>query len=110
MPDLRVGGRFRVPAGFGPTGLAPGDEGSVYLVRRKGKDNTLLDREGRPVDEAVLARLLSGVSEEQFLTMFGLDHETLRRGGEALLAGKGNVGESLFGAAVAGGEAHQVLS
>jgi uncharacterized protein YhaN len=97
-PDLRVGGSFRVPEG-----------GSVYLVRRKGKDNTLLDREGRPVDEAVLARLLGGVSEEQFLTMFGLDHESLRRGGEALLLGKGNVGESLFGAAVAGGEVHQVL-
>jgi uncharacterized protein YhaN len=98
MPDLRIGGSFGVPEG-----------GSLYLVRRKGKDNTLLDREGRPVDEAVLARLLGGVSEEQFLTMFGLDHETLRRGGEALLSGKGNVGESLFGAAVAGGEVHQVL-
>jgi len=98
MPDLRVGGRFRGP-----------DGGSVYLVRRKGKDNTLLDREGQPVDEAVLARLIGGVSEEQFLTMFGLDHESLRRGGEALLLGKGNVGESLFGAAVAGGEVHQVL-
>jgi uncharacterized protein YhaN len=98
MPDLRVGGNFRIP-----------DGGSVYLVRRKGKDNTLLDREGRPVDEAVLARLLGGVSEEQFLTMFGLDHETLRRGGEALLLGKGHLGESLFGAAVAGGEVHQML-
>src|SRR5262249_52545867 len=32
MPDLRVGGRFRAP-----------DGGSLYLVRRKGKDNTLLD-------------------------------------------------------------------
>jgi hypothetical protein len=81
----------------------------VYLVRRKGKENTLLDREGRPVDEAVLARLLGGVSEEQFLTMFGLDHESLRRGGDALLLGKGDVGESLFGAAVAGGEVHKVL-
>jgi uncharacterized protein YhaN len=98
MPDLRVGGRFRAA-----------DGGSLYLVRRKGKDNTLLDRDGRPVDEAVLARLLGGVSEEQFLTMFGLDHESLRRGGESLLSGEGNVGESLFGAAVAGGELHQVL-
>jgi len=36
MPDLRVGGNFRIP-----------DGGSVYLVRRKGKENTLLDRDGR---------------------------------------------------------------
>ena len=98
MPDLRVGGRFRLPGG-----------GTVHLVRRKGKDNTLLDRDGRPVDEAVLARLLGGVSEEQFLSTFGLDHESLRRGGDALLLGQGNVGESLFGAAVAGGEVHRLL-
>src|SRR6185436_3272955 len=98
MPDLRVGGRFRVQSGE-----------TVDLVRRKGRDHTLLDRDGQPVDEAVLARLLGGVSEEQFLTTFGLDHQTLRRGGDALLHGEGHVGESLFGAAVASGEVHGVL-
>jgi uncharacterized protein YhaN len=98
MPDLRVGGSVRSASG-----------GTLHLVRRKGKDNTLLDRDGRAVDEAVLARLLGGVSQDQFLTMFGLDHETLRRGGEALLLGQGNIGENLFGAAMAGGELHQVL-
>jgi len=98
MPDLRVGGTIRGPNG------AP-----FRLVRRKGKENTLLDGDGHPVDEAVLGKMLGGVSQEQFLTMFGLDHDTLRRGGEALLLGHGNVGESLFGAAMAGGELHQVL-
>jgi len=98
MPDLRVGGTLRGSKG------AP-----LHLVRRKGKENTLVNRHGQPVDDATLATMLGGVSQEQFLTMFGLDHQTLRRGGEALLLGQGNVGESLFGAAMAGGELHQVL-
>jgi uncharacterized protein YhaN len=98
MPELRVGGTLR------------GADGAFLdVVRRKGKDNTLLDREGRPIDESTLLRLLRGVSQEQFLGMFGLDHESLRRGGEALLLGRGNVGESLFGATMAGGELHRVL-
>ena len=57
----------------------------------------------------MLASVLGGISQEQFLTMFGLDHESLRRGGDALLLGQGNVGESLFGAAMAGAEVHHVL-
>jgi uncharacterized protein YhaN len=97
MPELRVGGTLRGADG------APFD-----IVRRKGKDNTLLDREGRPIEESTLSRLFGGVSQEQFLGMFGLDHESLRRGGEALLLGRGHVGESLFGAAMAGGELHRV--
>ena len=98
MPELRVGGTV-----CGTNGL------SLDVVRRKGKDNTLLDREGRPIDEGSLVRVFGGVSQEQFLGMFGLDHESLRRGGEALLLGRGHVGESLFGATMAGGELHRVL-
>ena len=98
MPDLRVGGAL-----LAKTGAA------LEFVRRKGKDNTLLDPKGQPLDEAVLASVLGGISQEQFITMFGLDHESLRRGGDALLLGQGNVGESLFGAAMAGAEVHHVL-
>jgi uncharacterized protein YhaN len=98
MPELRVGGTLRAS-----------DGAALEVVRRKGKDNTLLDREGQPLDEATLTRLFGGVSQEQFLGMFGLDHESLRRGGEALLLGRGHVGESLFGATMAGGELHRVM-
>jgi uncharacterized protein YhaN len=98
MPELRVGGTVR-----------GADGATIEVVRRKGKDNTLLDREGRPVDETALSRFFGGVTQEQFLGMFGLDHESLRRGGEALLLGGGNVGESLFAATMAGGELHRVL-
>ena len=91
MPDLRIGARLRT---------ADGRE--LELVRRKGRKNTLLGPGDKPLEEGVLAHLLGGVREAQFKNMFGLDHVTLREGGNALLAGKGDVGESLFDASLGG--------
>jgi uncharacterized protein YhaN len=85
--DLRVGGV-----------LEPERGGPVSLVRRKGRKATLLDPDGKPVDESVLSALLGGASAELFGAMFGLDHVTLRSSARALLEGKGSVGESLFSA------------
>src|SRR5262245_2931193 len=98
MPDLRVGARVSDEAG-----------NVLELVRRKGNQRTLLDAAGKPVDEAVLARLLHGISEPLFSTAFGLDHDGLRRGGEALLAGGGDLGESLLEAGLGSGALHQAL-
>lgn len=88
---LRIGGRIE-HAGE-----------TLDVVRRKGRKKTLLDPAGEPIDEAPLLRALGGVSEEIFLTMFGLDHRTLRHGAEALLRGEGGLGESLFDAGGAQG-------
>lgn len=98
LPDLRVGGR-----------LSDGTE-ELELIRRKGQKNTLLGADGTTVvDEVVLRRFLGGVGKEQFDTMFGLDHQTLRDGGEALLRAGGELGESLFDAALGGAVLHEVL-
>jgi uncharacterized protein YhaN len=80
----------------------------VELVRRKGRKNTLLAADGSPLDDAVLAPLLQGATRELFEGLFGLDHVRLRESAEALLAGKGNVGESLFAAGVGGRGVHQL--
>ena len=94
--ELRVGGT-----------LEGKDGARVRIVRRKGVSkggpNTLLDERGQAVDEAVLHRLLQGVSEETFRHAFGLDHDTLAEGARALLEGRGDVGGSLFDASVGGG-------
>ena len=96
--NLRVGGRL---AGRGDAALA--------LVRRKGRVKTLRDPDDNPLDDAALAPVLGGVTEELFRTSFGLTHETLRQGAEALLQGKGDVGQSLFGAGLGGPGLHQLL-
>jgi uncharacterized protein YhaN len=91
--ELRIGGVLVAE---------PGGE-RLRIVRRKGDTNTLLDDDGKAIDEAILLRLLSGVTRETFESAFGLDHVKLREGAEALLDGHGALGESLFDASVGGG-------
>jgi uncharacterized protein YhaN len=101
MEDLRIGALLR----HGGTALE--------VVRRKGLKDTLLTPAGQPLDREAERRfhaLLGGVGEELFTTLFGLDHERLRAGAEALLEGRGEVGESLFGAGAGGRGIHAVLA
>lgn len=72
---------------------------ALQFVRRKGKKDTVLDLNGKPLDEKVLHDFLQGISETHFLNMFALDHVRLREGGESLLQSGGGVGESVFSAA-----------
>ncbi|MCL2778671.1 MAG: AAA family ATPase [Polyangiaceae bacterium] len=98
--DLRIGGV-----------LASDDGHELRVVRRKARANTLLDMIDQPVDESKLLRLLRGVTEPMFRHAFGLDHEALKKGAEALMAGRGDLGESLFDASVgAGGEVQRLLA
>jgi uncharacterized protein YhaN len=80
----------------------------VEIVRRKGRKNTLLDADGSALDDATLSPLLQGATRELFEGLFGLDHVRLRESAEALLAGKGNVGEGLFAAGVGGRGVHRL--
>jgi uncharacterized protein YhaN len=84
---LRIAALLRTPSGE-----------LLHVVRRKGLKHTLLDRDERPLAEGLLAPLLGGLDETLFRQMFGLDHERLREGGEALLRGGGHLGEGLFDA------------
>ncbi|MHC0036997.1 AAA family ATPase [Pseudoneobacillus sp. C159] len=71
----------------------------LHYTRRKGRTNTVLDENGNAMKEELVTHFLNGISENQFLNMFALDHVRLREGGEALLQSGGNLGESLFSAA-----------
>ncbi|TCZ65943.1 YhaN family protein [Roseicella aquatilis] len=83
--DLRIGftlaGRDGTPGRF---------------QRRKGRQNTLLDDEDRPLPEEALRRFLGGADRDLFERSFGLDGERLRRGGQELLKTGGESGESLL--------------
>jgi uncharacterized protein YhaN len=73
---------------------------STRLVRRKGAKDTLRDGADNVVAEDVLARLLGGLDQELFDQMFSLSRVELVSGGNDLLAGKGSLGEALFGASM----------
>ena len=73
--------------------------GGAYEVARLKRDkNSLVDANDRPLDESLLTAELAGVDREAFHMMFSLDDESLEKGGEAILASRGDLGQLLFSA------------
>ena len=73
--------------------------GRPYEVARLKRDrNSLVDASDRPLDESLLTAELAGVDREAFHMMFSLDDESLEKGGEAILASHGDLGQLLFSA------------
>jgi uncharacterized protein YhaN len=66
------------------------------FVRRKGTRDDLFDEAGQVLPESAIAAFLCGASRERFQHVFGLDGAALRQGGQAILEGKGEVGESIL--------------
>ncbi|MDQ6975420.1 MAG: AAA family ATPase [Mariprofundaceae bacterium] len=77
---------------------------AVCLIRRKGRGKTLamFDREtGEEIEGLDVSRehqlaLTDGLDKSKFESMFGLNHERLRKGGQSLLKGEGELGSALF--------------
>ncbi|ANK95080.1 MULTISPECIES: ATP-binding protein [Rhizobium] len=73
--------------------------GSEYeLARLKLRTGSLVDDRGQAVNEALLAGALGGVGREAYRTMFSLDDQSLKEGGNAIIQSKGELGELLFSA------------
>ncbi|WP_437688367.1 AAA family ATPase [Sorangium sp. So ce176] len=90
---LRVGAAIESDAGA-----------TLRFLRRKGRVKTLLDPEEGALDDGALKPFLGALERPFFERIFGLDHEQLREGGEALLKDGGDAGLGLFeaGAGLAG--------
>lgn len=75
-------------------------DGSVLdCVRRKANQNSLRDHDDvNLVDDSELTRMLGDLDRELFSAMLGIDHPTLRAGGDEIARGGGRVGEMLFAA------------
>jgi uncharacterized protein YhaN len=97
--QLRIGARLQ---------NGNGEELSCY--RRKGRKNTLLTSDNKALEEDCLQAFLGGMNEARFTALFCFDHDQLRQGGENLLGGGGNVGESLFEAGTGSLKVHEVLT
>lgn len=92
--------------------LRHSDGGLLSCVRRKGKGtkNTLTDATGVLLEEWQLARMLGGIDEGQFTRLFGITHDGLRAGGDAILSQGGEVGQSLFTASLGGVSIRSLLA
>jgi len=85
-PTMRIGGTLEF-----------GTERHGF-ARIKRPQNSLLDSEDRPIPESAIRGELGGIERDGYRTMFSLDDETLEKGGESILASKGDLGQLLFSA------------
>jgi uncharacterized protein YhaN len=75
------------------------DAGGVFPIRRrKGNAQTLLGADDEPIEPSALAAALGVQTRESFERMFGLDHNRLRAGGQAILDARDDVGQAIFAA------------
>ena len=103
---MRVAGCFEDVAGR-----------AVGLARRKGNNDTLTGADpltgmqlpGGVVSPEVLLALTGGVAREQFETMYGLNSQHLRKGGQLLIQGEGELGAALFEASTGSAGIKQML-
>lgn len=88
--QLRVGGIIETAEGQ-----------QICCIRRKGNKDTLLDASTEePIGDNVLSNLLPGLDEKLFSQLHGIDYQGLVQGGQAILDQSGDIGKSLFGAAL----------
>lgn len=78
--------------------LQGSDGGELTFYRRKRNKNSLFDHQDNPLDPTALAPFLHGLEQDLFSTLYGIDHETLARGGQGILDQHGEVGQALFAA------------
>ncbi|RFB85282.1 hypothetical protein B5K11_30200 [Rhizobium leguminosarum bv. trifolii] len=74
------------------------DDAEYELARLKLRTGSLVDDRGQAVNEALLAGALGGIGREAYRTMFSLDDQSLKEGGNAIIQSKGELGELLFSA------------
>ncbi|UJW77293.1 ATP-binding protein [Rhizobium sp. SL42] len=68
------------------------------LVRLKQRTGSLVDLRGAPINEVLVSSALGGISRDAYRTMFSLDDQSLKDGGNAIMQSKGELGELLFSA------------
>ncbi len=70
----------------------------LFFRRRKRRIKDIIDENGDHVDPEVLSSFVPDLAPDLFESLYGIDHDTLIRGGEEILAQKGAVGQALFSA------------
>lgn len=73
-----------------------GKNGELYLRRRKGRSQTLLDRSEKPLSEATLAAFLGQADRDFYERLFSLDQQGLVKGGQDIVEARNDLGRMLF--------------
>jgi uncharacterized protein YhaN len=68
------------------------------IRRRKANAGSLVGADDKPIDEAPLSAMLRGQNRDTFRLSFSLDQEGLRKGGQAMVQARDDLGQALFAA------------
>ncbi|MDD9746597.1 MULTISPECIES: AAA family ATPase [Marinovum] len=82
--DLVVGAELDLPG-----------RGTTVLRRNSKRTQSLLDANGRPINEAILSGALHGLARETYEERFSLNEKGLREGGERIAGAQGDLGQLL---------------
>ena len=82
--DLLMGAELEIP-----------ERGNITFQRNSKRIQSLLDAEGRPLDEAILSSALHGMTKETYQERFSLDESGLREGGRRIAEAHGDLGQLL---------------
>jgi len=82
--DLLVGAELELP-----------NCGRVVLQRNSKKTQSLLDDQGRPVENTFLTAALHGLGRDDYVERFSLNDEGLRKGGARIAGAQGDLGQLL---------------
>ena len=82
--DLLVGAELDLPG-----------RGATVLLRNGKRTGSLMDAENRPLNEAVLAGALHGLSRDGYEERFSLDDRGLKEGGARIAGAQGDLGQLL---------------
>lgn len=74
------------------------DGQELTFLRRKKRMNDLFDQHDNSLDPSVLMPYLHGIELDLFTTLYGIDHESLVKGGQGILDQQGEIGQALFSA------------
>jgi uncharacterized protein YhaN len=92
-------------------GCLKADDGEqLTFLRRKRRKICLFDAHDNPLDPEALLPFIRGIEQNEFETLYGIDHEALVRGGRDILAQKGEVGQALFSAGAGISSLREVLN
>lgn len=82
--DLLVGAELELP-----------NRGRVTVQRNSKKMQSLLDGQGRPIEETYLTAALHGLGRDDYVERFSLNDDGLRKGGERIANAQGDLGQLL---------------
>lgn len=82
--DLLIGAELELP-----------NHGQVVLQRNGKKAQSLLDDQGRPIEDTLLTAALHGLRRDDYVERFSLNDEGLRQGGARIAGAQGDLGQLL---------------